>query len=247
MTITGRAVLPTATGLFTHPNDPGFRALRASVDRALTALPTVDSFVLLASGDEALVHDASAVTLVAGEQPHVRAELQHDEQMLAALSSRGQFPRVRDDFLDGPLAVLGLLVNAVQPAACTMPVTVPRAAGVEALEAVAAGIVGAAQATERSVAIVAAGELAVLLDGEHGSHPHDEPRGFDAEVVAALRAGDAAAMATLGPTRAGDHGAAGWAPMTVMLAAGPDRGAFDEVEYLRVACLGRAIAYDLPA
>ncbi|HSK23101.1 MAG TPA: hypothetical protein VK906_08000 [Egicoccus sp.] len=247
MTITGRAVLPTATGLFTHPNDPGFRALRASVDRALTSLPTVDSFVLLAAGDEALVHDASAVTLVAGEQPYVRAELQHDEQMLAALSSRGQFPRVRDDFLDGPLAVLALLVNAVQPDACTMPVTVPRAAGVEALEAVAAGIVGAAQATQRSVAIVAAGELAVLLDGEHGNHPLAQARGFDADVVAALEAGDAAAMAALGPTQAGDHGAAGWAPLAVMLATGTDRGAFGTVDYLRVACVGRVVAYDLSA
>lgn len=247
MTITARVALPTATGLFTHPDEPGFRVLRGSVDRALVALPPVDSVVLLAAGDEALVHDASEVTLVAGEQPHVRAELEHDEQMLAALSSRGQFPRVRDDFLEGPLAVLALLVNAAQPDACTLPVTVPRAAGVAALEAVAAGIVGAAEASGRRVAVVAAGELALLRDGEHGRDPRERPGGFDAEVVAALEAGDAAAMATLGPTRAGDHGALGWAPLTVMLGTGPGRGPLGTVEYLRAGCVGRVVAYDLPA
>jgi hypothetical protein len=245
VTITGRAVLPTATGLFLHPDDAGIRTLRAAVDRALTALPPVDSFVLLAAGDEALVHDASAVTLFDGEQPEVRAQLHNDEHLLAALVARGQFPRVRDDFLVGPLGVLALLVTAVQPRACTMPVTVPRGAGIDALEAIAAGIVGAAEATERTVAIVAAGELALQLDGQHGSDP--QPAGFDAAAMTALEAGDAGAMAALGPTRAGDHGAAGWAPQTVMLAAGPDRGPFDRAEYLSVVRVGRAVAYDLPA
>lgn len=247
MTIAARAVLPTATGLFTHPDAPDFRALRASVDRALTSLPAVDSFILLAAGDEALLHDASAVTLVAGDQPKVRAELHHDEQLLAALSPRGQFPRVRDDFLAGPLAVLALLVNAVQPEATTMPVTVPRAAGTDALAAFAAGIVGAVQATGRTVAIVAAGELALQLDDEQLAGPREHPVGFDAAVVAAIETGDAAAMADLGPGRAGDEGAVGWAPLAVLLAAASGPGPFGKVDYLRVARVGRAVACDLDA
>lgn len=247
MTLAGRAVLPTATGLFMHPEDPGFRALRGPVDRALTSLPPADSFVLLAAGDEALVHDASTALLVAGGQPQVRAELHHDDALLAALASRGQFPRVRDDDLGGPLAVLALLVNTVQPEACTLPVTVPRAAGTEALEAVAAGILGAARAVDRSVVIVAAGELAVQLDRDPVYEAPSQPRGFDTAAVAALGAGDAAAMAALGPGSAGDHGAAGWAPLTVLLAAAPERGPFGAVEYLRVASVGRVVAHDPPS
>lgn len=245
MTLHGRAVLPTATGLFLHPDDPSFRALRDLVDRALTALPAVDAFVLLAAGDEALLHDASAVTLAVADQPQVRAELRPDEELLAALASRGQFPRVRDDQLGGPLAVLALLVHAMQPAACVLPVTVPRAAGLGALEAVAAGIVAAARATERRLTVVAAGDLAVQMDADPAAAP-DRPTGFDAAAVTALESGDLAAMASLGPLQAGDHAAAGWAPLTVLLATTPARGPLDKIAYQRVAGIGRVVAYDLP-
>ncbi|GGI06614.1 hypothetical protein [Egicoccus halophilus] len=239
MTVVGRAALPTAVELFTPGTDPAARQLRQAVDRTLTQLPPVDSFVLLAAGEEGLVHDASGATLHASGQPGLRVELHHDEELLAALATRGRTPRVRGDWLEGPLAVLALLAATMQPSACMLPVTVPRAAGWQALESIAAGIAGAARATERRIAVVAAGDLALADADGDGRRAAD----WDRDAVVALRDDEPERLATLGPVTANRLGADGWAPLAVLLTAGGRRGPL-RPEHLTVGGQGRLVAVD---
>ncbi|MFA9431214.1 hypothetical protein [Egicoccus sp. AB-alg2] len=238
MTLVGRAVLPTAVALFEGASEDTVRALRAAVDFTLTALPRVDSFVLLAAGHEALVHDASGASLSQRGLPDVRAELRHDEELLGALTSRGQIPRVRDDWLAGDLAALALLVSTVQPDACVQPVTVPRGAGRQALEATAAGIIGAARATQRRIALVASGDLA----RRRGADDLAAAIAWDQAAVTAVAGNDLDAFSELGPAAATVHGAAGWAPLTVLLTAAAGRAPFPAVEHHVVDGAGRLVA-----
>ena len=237
MTVAGRAVLPTARGLF-GDTDGTVRALRDDVDRALAALPAVDAFVLLAAGDQALVHDASAAELTHDGTVEIRADLRHDEALLGALAARGQTPRIRDDRLTGDLGALAVLVTAVQPQACVQPVTVPRAAGREALEAAAAGLVGAVRATRRRVVLVAAGDLA----RRQGADDLAAAVAWDRAAVAAVADGDLDAIACLGPGAASTHGASGWAPLAVLLGATSGAGPFARVGHHVVDGAGRLVA-----
>jgi hypothetical protein len=218
-------------------------ALRRDVGRALSALADVDTVILLAAGDEALVHDANRATLASYGHPEVTAELAHDEELLTAVSARGQIPRVRDDRLDGDLAVLATLVTTTAPQVCLLSVTVPAAAGPDALGATAAGLTGAAASTERRVAVVAAGDLAATLSTTSPGYLVDGAEDWDASVIAAFRARDVDAMATLGPVEASRVQARGWAPLAVLLRVAHrlERG-FGEVSYHAPRGVGQLVA-----
>jgi hypothetical protein len=216
--------------------------LRAAVDRALVPVAAVESVILLAAGDEALVHDASRATLASYGHPDVATPLAHDEELLTAVAARGQIPRVRDDRLDGDLAVLATLVTTVQPGVRLLSVTVPFAAGAHALAATAAGLTGAAATTERRVAVVAAGDLAATLDTTSPGYVIDGATDWDAAAVAAVRAGDVTAMAGLGPEDATRVQARGWAPLAVLLAVADQlQHRFGEVTYLAPRGVGQLV------
>jgi hypothetical protein len=217
--------------------------LRRRVDRALDPLADVDSVMLLAAGDEALVHDANRATLASYGYPEVACELAHDEELLQAVSARGQIPRVRDDRLDGDLAVLATAVTDRAPHVCVLSVTVPGNAGRDALAATAAGVAGAAQASDRRVALVTAGDLAATLDTSSPGYLVDGAAEWDAAAVAAVRDRDLDGFAALGPGRARDVRARGWAPLLVLLGvlAQCDRR-FDEVDYLVPRGVGQLVA-----
>ncbi|MFA9446651.1 hypothetical protein [Egicoccus sp. AB-alg6-2] len=232
--------LPTTSELFTGTGTANARALRDAVDGALASLPDTDSFVLLAAGDEGLVHDASGAVVAPDGVPPLRAELHHDETLLGALASRGQIPRVRNDWLHGSLAALALLVHAVQPRAGVQSITLPRAAGWQALEATAAGIVGAARATDRRIVLVAAGDLAAV-----GDEP-TRAAAWDEAAVAAVRTGDTETLAGLGPSAAAACQAAGWAPLTVLISAFGANRPFTSLDYRVVEGTGRLVAHGEP-
>jgi hypothetical protein len=218
-------------------------ALRDAVDRALAPVADVDSVILLAAGDEALVHDANRATLASYGHPAVTTELAHDEELLSAVASRGQIPRVRDDRLDGDLAVLATLVTAVRPDVSLLSVTVPYAAGAAALGASAAGLTGAAATTDRKVAVVAAADLAATLDTSSPGYLVEGAATWDAAVVAAVREGDVEAMAALGPAEATRVQARGWAPLAVLLTVGHRlQHRFAEVTYLAPRGVGQLVA-----
>jgi hypothetical protein len=210
----------------------------------LRGLEDVDTVILLAAGDEALVHDANQATLASYGHPEVRTDLAHDEELLSAVSARGQIPRVRDDRLDGDLAVLAILATTVAPDVCLLSVTVPAGAGAGALSATAAGLTGAADSTDRRVAVVAAGDLAATLDTTSPGYLVEGAVDWDAAAVAALRAGDVEAMAALGPDGAGQVQARGWAPLAVLLTvARKQQHTFGEVTYHAPRGVGQLVAH----
>jgi hypothetical protein len=216
--------------------------LRRDVAEALGELRGVDSVVLLATGSEALVHDASCATLASYGHPEVRCDLAHDEPMLQAVSARGQLPRVRDDRLDGDLAVLATLVTAAAPGVRVLSVTVPPA-GSDALEASAAGLVGAAGSTDRRVAVVAAADLAATLTTASPGYLVEGASGWDERAVAAVRRGDVGSLAALGPAEATRVQARGWAPLVVLLRVAARAGhRFDVVRYHAPRGVGQLVA-----
>jgi hypothetical protein len=217
--------------------------LRGAVARALAPVVDVESVILLAAGDEALVHDANRATLASYGHPDVASSLAHDEELLTAVAARGQIPRVRDDRLDGDLAVLATLVTAIQPEVRLLSVTVPYAAGAGALGATAAGLTGAAASTDRSVAVVAAGDLAATLDTTSPGYLVEGAVDWDAAAVAAVRTGDVEAMAALGPAEATRVQARGWAPLAVLLTVADQlQHRFGEVTYLAPRGVGQLVA-----
>jgi hypothetical protein len=217
--------------------------LRDAVGRALAPVADVESVILLAAGDEALVHDANRATLASYGHPGVGSALSHDEELLTAVAARGQIPRVRDDRLDGDLAVLATLVTAIHPAVGLLSVTVPYAAGAGALGATAAGLTGAAASTDRSVAVVAAGDLAATLDTTSPGYLVEGAAEWDAAAVDAVRAGDVEAMAALGPADATRVQARGWAPLAVLLTVADQlQHRFGEVTYLAPRGVGQLVA-----
>jgi hypothetical protein len=219
-------------------------ALRDDVGRALQVIADVDTVILLAVGDEALVHDASRATLASYGHPGVSAELSHDEELLTAVASRGQIPRVRDDRLDGDLAVLAMLVSSAGPEVCLLSVTVPGAAGPDALAATAVGLSGAAASTDRRVAVVAAGDLASTLGTSSPGYLVEGATEWDAAVVSAFRAADADTLVALGPVEASRVQARGWAPLAVLLRiAEHQRHVFGEVSYHAPRGVGQLVAH----
>jgi hypothetical protein len=218
-------------------------ALRADVDRALRPLAEVDTVILLAAGEQALVHDASRASLAPYGHPDVVAELEHDEELLTAVASRGQIPRVRDDQLVGDLAVLAVLAVTAAPHVGLLSVTLPGTAGSGALDATAAGLTGAAGATDRRVAVVAAGDLSASLDVSSPGYLVEGANAWDAAVVDAFRSVDVAAMADLGPKQALRVQARGWAPLAVLLrVAARFERPFDEVSYHAPRGVGQLVA-----
>jgi hypothetical protein len=248
MTVAGLAAVPAAPLLLASVSaaQPAavarpLAALRSDVTAAVRALLGAGrrSVVLLAGGEELLVHAAGSATLASYGRPQAATALALDRALAAAIGDRGQAPSVQEAELHGDLAVLALLVaEAVlaagsdelaadrEPASApqapspplVVPVTVPSAASRGVLDGIAAGLVSAAAAVDGKVAVLAAGDLAATLEVTSPGYLVDGAAAFDAATVAALRGGDEAALAALGPREAAHVQARGWAPLTVLLA-----------------------------
>jgi hypothetical protein len=250
VTLDALAVVPAAPLLLpgvspAQPDDlaPAVTALRADVAAALAGLPTdLRAAVVLACGDELLVHAAARATLRSYGRPREDVALRLDRPLLAAVGDRGQAPTIQEDDLHGDLAVLALLLAAARPEVAVVPVTVPTLASRGVLDALAAGLVGAAAAVDGSVALVAAGDLAATLDTSSPRYLVEGAADFDAAAVAALRAVDEDAFAALGPAEAGRVQARGWGPLTVALAAAQLAGlSFAEVRYHAPRGVGQVV------
>jgi hypothetical protein len=227
VSLTAIAVVPSAPLLLpgASPAQPPavaaeVAALRSDVSEALTALPAgLRAAIVLGCGDELLVHAAVRATLGSYGRPRVAATLRLDRPLLAAVGDRGQAPTIQEDELHGDLAVLALLLAAARPDVAIVPMTVPTRASRGVLDALAAGLTGAAAAVDGEVAVVAAGDLAATLDVTSPGYLVDGAVAFDDAAVAAIRALDEDAFAALGPDEAGRVQARGWGPLTVALAA----------------------------
>ncbi len=181
--------------------------------------------LLLAAGSSSVIHDRAVVGDRDGDAP---LEVPVDTELLAALATRSGFPRGRTDRLTGPLADLVRWSAHVDPGRPVLPVEVPAQASVDTLAAVATGVRGATEATDRRVGVVAVGDLA-----RHTPGTAPRAQDFDREVVESLRGGDLAALGALGPGLAHDLEAHGWAPLMVAALLAEQTGlAYGEVHYL---------------
>jgi AmmeMemoRadiSam system protein B len=236
-------LLPAAVPALPEAHRAAITALREDVARALRRLPDRGTVVLLGSGDEPLVHDAKRATLASYGLPDSDVAVTIDLDLLAAVAARGQAPRVQSDRLDGDLAVLALLVADARPEASIVPVVVPRRADPSALSGTAAGLLGAATAVDRPVAVIAASDLAATLTMSSPGYLVEGSGDWDAAATAAVRAADPTAMAALGPNEADQVQARGWAPLTVLLEVAAALGhSFEEVNYHAPRGVGQLVA-----
>lgn len=235
--------------------------LREHVTAALTALPENGTVLLLDPGPESVVHDAAIASLAGYGLPDIRADIRIDEQMLAAVSARGQAPRVRSDRLDGDAAVVALLLAEHRPDLALAPVGVPFGASAFGLHGITLGLVAAVRAVtglgenpageseataapERSVAVVATGDLAASLTAASPGYLVDGADGWDAEVVDAVRSCDVDLLGELGPAEALRYQARGWAPIVVALHLAIAAGRrFEQVHYAAPRGVGQLTAF----
>lgn len=217
--------------------------LRASVGEVLRGLPDVDVIVLLAAGDDATLPDGGCVDLAGYGHPGVRADVPVDRQLLAAVATHTSTPRIRADVLTGDLAVLTLLVADARPDAVVLPVAVAGSASAANLGGFAAGLAGAIDATGRTVAVVAAGDLSASREVTSPGYLVEGAVDWDAAALAAIEVGDVAAFGRLGPAEARRVGARGWAPLAVVLQLARTAGlAFTRAEVTAPRGVGQLVA-----
>lgn len=188
-------------------------AMRSAAGEAMAPLAAAEAVVVAASGELATprILCAGAASLdglgVSGTTRAVSVAREVAERLGRATG----WP-VRDvpvEALPVDLSSLLLQLEGVLPGLPTVPVALPAASGpprvAEPPEAI--GPVG----------ILAAGDLSAGL-GADSPRPSIEGAGaFDAAAVEALRAGDAAALAALGPTEAIRVWSRGWGPLTLLM------------------------------
>jgi hypothetical protein len=248
--ITSVSLLPAAPLLLpaASPAQPAAFAsavqqLRTAVDSVLRDLPSATTALLLLPDDEALVIDAPSASLASYGLPEATSPVTIDATLIAAVSARGQAPRVRSDHLTGDAGVLALLLAEARPDLALAPVTVPRRASAAGLDGIAMGLTRAISSVDDEVAVVAAGDLAATLDTTSPGYLVAGAADWDANLVAAVRAGDAHAAGSLGPEEAGRVQARGWAPITVALSLAQGcEWRFRAVTYLAPKGVGQIVA-----
>jgi aromatic ring-opening dioxygenase LigB subunit len=248
--ITSVSILPAAPLLLpaASPSQPadfaaGVEQLRAAVDGVLRELPAADTALLLVPDDEALVIDAPQASLASYGLADVISPVVTDEAVIAAISARGQAPRVRSDHLTGDVGVLALLLASARPGLALAPATVPRRASSAGLDGIAMGFTRAISSVQHDVAVIAAGDLAATLDTSSPGYLVEGATAWDEGLVAAVRAGDPQAAGALGPEAADRVQARGWAPITVALSlARACDWQFSAVTYLAPKGVGQIVA-----
>jgi aromatic ring-opening dioxygenase LigB subunit len=118
---------------------------------------------------------------------------------------------------------------------------VPANTSAEALDGVAAGLQGAARSVGRAVALVAAGDLSAGLDVNSPAYRVEGADDFDRRAVAALRAGDHAALAELGPAEARRVHARGWGSLVIASRLDPEPATGERVRYSTVRGVGQVV------
>jgi hypothetical protein len=190
-------------------------ALRRATGEVLTGLPPVDTVVLVVGAEDATLPDGGCVDLAGYGYPQVRGDVPIDRELLRAVATGTNTPRVRADLLTGDLAVLALQIAAVRPEVEVLPVTVAATARPPALGGMAAGLLTAVERSGRDVAVVAAGDLSASRDTTSPGYLVEGATGWDEAMLAALATVDLDAVAELGPGEARRVAARGWAPLAL--------------------------------
>ncbi|MFP5309076.1 MAG: hypothetical protein ACLGIR_05800 [Actinomycetes bacterium] len=154
--------------------------------------------------------------------PQARVDAPAVEPELAVRLGEALGVSVHDAPLPPDLVVVVGLLHAAAPGLPVVGVSVPAAAPAARLAEVGATLRRWADDAGGRTLVAAPGDLSAARDTTSPGYLVDGALDADERAVAALRAGDAVALAGLGPTEAARVAARGWAPLVVALAAGAD-------------------------
>lgn len=224
--IVGAAIIPSAPLLI-----PGVSATLPdrldkvcdAVDAALESLPPRDTVVLLAAaqrgegGSGQGLYQVPQASLAGIGRPDVACSFPIDDVAAERISRMTQYPVHRGDTLPLGLAALAILSGGTGP---FVPMTVPPAAGFDALSATGIAIAEAfapwGDAEQARAVVIAAGDLSAGLEERSPLHLVEGARDWDARVVDVVDSGRLDGLGRLGPAEAARVGALGWAPMAVL-------------------------------
>lgn len=212
--LAGAASIPSAPLLVPGVGIGGGDAVeqvRGAVARVVSRLPDTDVTILMAAG-QAAIHDTVAVNLAGLGYPHITHTLEPCAPAIVALSRVTQYPRIRQPRLPLDLGVLALLVDRSPVVA----LEVPSSAEFAVLSALGTSIVQALEEAALTGTLVAAGDLSAGLRASSPLAVRPGAQEWDDRVVHTFTGGRAAVLADLGPLRALEVGARGWAPLCVL-------------------------------
>ncbi|HSK90030.1 MAG TPA: hypothetical protein VK875_01840 [Euzebyales bacterium] len=194
--------------------------LRASVHRVARGLPAADVLVIVAAGQPAL-HDAVTADLSGLGYPGHTRTLEPCAPAVAALSRLTQYPRVRRPRLPLDLATLALLVARTEP---VVALEVSASTEFPVLSALGTSVVQALQDEHLSANLIVAGDLSAGLDDRAPLAARTGAGAWNNSVVDLFSNGHADRLGELGPDRAAEVGARGWAPLCVLHGAAASAG-----------------------
>ena len=215
--LAGAASIPSAPLLVNGVGvggGPAVQHVRDAVRRVVGRLPETDVVILVAAG-QAAIHDTVTVNLAGLGYPHVARTLEACGPAVVALSRVTQYPRIRRPRLPLDLGVLALLVDR----APVVALEVPSSAEFPVLSALGTSVVQALEEAALSGALVAAGDLSAGLRASSPLSARPGAQAWDDNVVQTFTDREADALADLGPLRALEVGARGWAPLCVLRGA----------------------------
>lgn len=212
--LAGAAAIPSAPLLVHGVGIGGGQAVqlvRGTIARVVSRLPDTDVTILMAAGQSA-IHDTVAVNLAGLGYPHITRALEACAPAIVALSRVTQYPRIRRPRLPLDLGVLALLVDRSPVVA----LEVPSSAEFAVLSALGTSVVQALEEAALTGTLVAAGDLSAGLGPSSPLGARSGAQEWDDRVVHTFADGRAHGLADLGPLRALDVGARGWAPLCVL-------------------------------
>lgn len=215
MTLVGAAVLPSAPLLVpgiaaTLPD--GLGGVCDAVDVVVERLPDHRAVLLVAAGDDWEAYSSADASLASIGRADVARRGTLDRELLDRLSGELGW-RVVGRGLPLDLGVLALLLGNPPPlVGLSVPVGASFAELAEAGQRLADIVTGG----DGTVVVVSAGDLSAGLGGRSPLHTIDGAQEFDGCVVEAVDGGRLDALERLGPERAQQVGARGWAPMSLL-------------------------------
>lgn len=196
------------------------RRLRALTGDALATLEPDADVVVVASGTPAGIHSHGRVDLRPLGLVHVTRDVPVAPGVAGELAAALQLPLLVDEPLGVDAAVLAASLPPDRPAAVA---EVPPTADGGVLLALGAALLRLPERTGRDLQVIVAGDLSAGLGTASPAYALPDAVETQARLVAALRAGDPAAVAAMGPAAA-DAAVRSWAPLCVAASAAAAAG-----------------------
>ena len=217
-------------------------SLREAAHRVLANLPTTDVVVLLAAGARGF-HDTAHATLRPFGVRDAEVTLPVARDLISHVTRLTQYPVFVSEDLDASHAVLALLLHAARGPVPVLPLAVPPGTDGDVLVHVGASLLEGLRDAGMTATMVSAGDLSACLDESSPGYVVAGAQDWDRAAVTAIRRGDAAGFADLGPQDADRLMARSWPPLAVLAGAvAAARLSPTEVRYAAPRGVGEVVA-----